>query len=191
MSKRQHNFSPRSYIWAQVSGTHLANSHQGAPTLYLFQFQTHFYILTFINYLYPNYRHFSTFNINQLILPQIGHISTFLHFPIISVSILGKFLPFYTSLNSTFQDFFIIQLFLPRSRYMSTFLQLFLSQFHTEVYISHWDFLSKFFCPNYLLLLVFLQQEVKCAVTNPRLTESFLITFNMFRRQGNESLTQQ
>ena len=40
VSKCQHNFSP--HIWAQVSGTCLANSHR-EPTLYFSHFQTHFY----------------------------------------------------------------------------------------------------------------------------------------------------
>ena len=137
MSKRQHNFSPRSYIWAQVSGTHLANSHQGAPTLYLFQFQTHFYILTFTNYLHPNYR----------------HISTFLHSSIIYIPITDIFLHFYTfqlflsqfqanvfpytplSIPATFQHFRFINCFSPE---VDTCLHLCnrLCIFHTEVYIS-------------------------------------------------------
>ena len=152
MSKRQHNFSPRSYIWAQVSGTHLANSHQGAPTLYLFQFQTHFYILTFTNYWCPNYRHISTFLHSSIIYIPITDI--FLHLTLTNYFPPNQthFYIFTTSnyfcLNSRqiftllhlsqfhISRFFIYQLFLPRSRYMSTFLQLFLSQLHTEVYTS-------------------------------------------------------
>ena len=150
------------------------------------------HISTFLHLsiIYPNYRHISTFNINQLFLPQTRHIYIFTLSNYLCLNSRQIFTLLHLS-QFHISRFFIHQLFLPRSRYMSTFLQLFLSQFHTEVYISHWYFLSNFFCPNYLLLLVFLQQEVKCAVTNPRLTESFLITFNMFRRQGNESLTQQ
>ena len=129
MSKRQHNFSL--YLspgfWhppcqLPPGSTHIISLpipdtflHSYIYQLFMSKYQTHFYIFTFINYLYPNYRHISTFNINQLFLPQTRHISTFLHFPIISVSIPGKFLPFYTSLNSTFQDFLFINCFSPEA----------------------------------------------------------------------------
>ena len=150
------------------------------------------------HYISSNSRHISTFLHSSIIYIPITDI--FLHLTLTN---------YFPPIQTHFYIFTLSNYFCLNSRQIFTLLHL--SQFHISrffyysivspqkqihVYIFaivsvsipyrsiHFTmyFLSNFFCQNYLFLPVFLQQEVKCAVTNPRLTESFLITFNMFRR---------